>query len=271
MIWVCVAAGVLLLLYILFSLENRRFETTFTEIRHKKVRSPFRVVQVSDLHDRAFGKEQEKLIAAIRSAKPDLIVITGDLFNRHNSEACQNAFAFLQNARGIAPMYFIEGNHECSLDETGERYIEQVAAYGVCVLRDAYTDIGQCRLIGLKQHAPQEQLTAMLSEDRLNLVLAHRPERFPIYAETNADVILSGHAHGGQIRFGRFGVYAPQQGFFPKYVTGWYGSDACRMFVSRGLGNTISFPRVFNTPELCVIDFLPETEQKEKQDVCTSC
>ncbi len=264
MIPLFVTLAVLLLLYVGFFFENRRFQTTRTVCRHPKVQKSFRVVQVSDLHDRAFGKQQQKLVNAIRTAKPDFVVITGDLFNRHNRTACKNAFAFLERMQGIAPMYFIEGNHECSLKETGERYIEQVAQCGVCVLRDAYTDLAPCRLIGLTQHAPKDTLAAMLSEDRFNLVLAHRPERFPIYAETGADVILSGHAHGGQIRFGCFGVYAPQQGLFPKYVTGWYSMGNSRMFLSRGLGNTIAFPRVFNTPELCVIDFLPETEREVK-------
>ncbi len=271
MIWLCAAIGVLLLLYALFFWENRRFKTTFTVCKHPKVQTPFRVVQVSDLHDRRFGAEQQKLIEAIRDGKPDLVVITGDLFNRHNHAACRNAFAFLERMRGVAPMYFIEGNHECSMKETGERYVAKVAEYGVSVLRDAYTDLPQCRLIGLTQHAPKETLSALSAKDRFNLVLAHRPERFPVYAGAGADVILSGHAHGGQIRFGRIGVYAPQQGLLPKYTAGWYASDGTRMFVSRGLGNTIAFPRVFNTPELCVIDFIPDTEQKENQDVCTSC
>ena len=250
--------AVLMLLYGLFFLENRRFKTTFTSCRHHKVQSPFRVVQVSDLHDKAFGPEQEKLLEAIRSAYPDFIVITGDLFNRHNANACENALLFASRVVTIAPSYFIEGNHECSLHEIGEQYIDVIAQSGVHVLRDAYVDLAQCRLIGLKQRSPAEQLSAMLSYDRFNLVLAHRPERFPVYAQTGADVILAGHAHGGQVRIGHHGIYAPQQGLFPKYTEDWYALGNSRMFVSRGLGNTIAFPRVLNTPELCVIDFLPE-------------
>ena len=97
----------------------------------------------------------------------------------------------------------------------------------------------------------------MLAPDRLNLVLAHRPERFPLYAGTGADVVLSGHAHGGQIRLFRRGLYAPQQGVFPKYTEGVYNSGDSILYVSRGLGNTIVTPRVFNTPELNVLDFDP--------------
>ncbi len=256
MILIAIALGILLLLYLLFFLENRRFKTTFTSCQLGAVKTQFRVVQVSDLHDQAFGKDQIRLIYEIQKANPDLIVITGDLFNRHDRSACKNAFAFVKRAVPIASVYFIEGNHECSLKETGERYIQEIAQMGVCVLRDSFVDLDQCRLIGLTQNAPAEKLSSMLNEHRFNLVLAHRPERFPIYGDTGADVILSGHAHGGQIRIGRHGIYAPQQGLFPKYTEGWYRSGKSRMYVSRGLGNTIAFPRIFNTPELNVIDFI---------------
>lgn len=264
MIWIGAAVVVLIFVYLLFFLENRRFQTTCTTCQHQKVISPFRIVQVSDLHDRRFGKDQSKLLSAIRDAKPDYIVITGDLFNRHNHSAYKNALILANKVQAIAPTYFIEGNHECSLKETGEKYIDAVSKAGVFVLRDAYTDLPHCRMIGLKQRSEPELLLSMLSKERLNIVLAHRAERFPIYAQTGADIILSGHAHGGQIRFGNRGVYAPQQGVFPKYTEGWYSIGQSRMFVSRGLGNTILFPRVFNTPELNVINFIPINEEEDE-------
>lgn len=256
-----IAIGILAflaILYVAFRLENRRFAVSRETIRHKKVKGAFRIVQVSDLHDRCFGPAQETLLSAIRAAKPDFIVITGDLFNRHNRDAKENAFLFAKLVVKIAPTYFIEGNHECSLKETGERDIETVAESGVHVLRDAFVDLKQCRLIGLKQHAAPEVLLRMLDPVRLNLVLAHRPERFPIYAKTGADVVLSGHAHGGQIRLFGVGLYAPQQGVFPKYTAGFYRIGDSLMYLSRGLGNTILTPRVFNTPELNVLEFVPE-------------
>lgn len=255
--------AVLLTVYLLLFLDCRRLTVTFTQCRHANVTKPFRTVQVSDLHDCRFGKDQQTLIQAISDAKPDYIVITGDLFNRMNRKACKNAFLFVKRAVKIAPVYYIEGNHEASLQETGERYIAEVGRLGAHILRDAYTDLSECRLIGLKQRAPAEMLRSMLKSDRLNLVLAHRPEQFPEYAETNADVILTGHAHGGQIRLFHRGIYASNQGFFPKFTDGWYEIGNSRMYVSRGLGNTVPVPRVFNTPELNVIDFLPDTDKGE--------
>ena len=267
MIPALIVIGILLLAYAAFFLENRRFVVHRETIRHAKVNEPFTVVQVSDLHDRQFGSEQEKLLSAIRDAQPDLILITGDLFNRHNKNACENAFAFVRGAVGIAPVYFAEGNHECSLGETGERYIETTRDMGMCVLRDEYADAGSVRIIGLRQYASPQQLSVLTDTSRLNLVLAHRPELYPIYADAGADVVLSGHAHGGQIRLFGIPIFSPGQGIFPRYTSGIYHIGHSLLYVSRGLGNTILFPRVFNTPELNVLIFKPITE-KEHSNVC---
>lgn len=262
-----VVIGLLLFAYLLFFLENRRFVIRYETIRHKKVKQAFTVVQVSDLHDCRFGKDQEKLLAAICSAAPDLILITGDLFNRHNKHAYKNAFAFVRGALKIAPVWFAEGNHECALGETGEKYIDAICEMGVHILRDEYADLKDVRLVGLKQYAAPQTLEALLDGNRLNLVMSHRPELFPIYAGTGADFILSGHAHGGQIRLFGIGVFAPGQGLFPKFTSGLYERGKSLLHVSRGLGNTILFPRVFDTPELNVLQFKPN-KSKENEHVC---
>lgn len=263
MIWAIVAVAVIGVLFGLFFLENRRIQVTEQTIRHEKVHTPFRIVQVSDLHNVSFGKHQERLLRCIAESKPDYILVTGDLFNRKRRSACKNSFAFVREAVKLCPVFFAEGNHECALTETGERFVEEIRQIGVTVLRDEFVDLKGFRLIGLRQYASPETLSAMVNERALNVVMAHRPELFPIYAGTGADLILSGHAHGGQIRFRRRGLYAPQQGFFPKYTEGLYTCGSSTMFVSRGLGNTIPVPRIFNTPELCEISF----ERKETEDV----
>ena len=257
MIFALIAIGILICAYLLFFLENRRFVVRRTGIVHRKVVRPFTVVQISDLHNKRFGAGQEKLMRAIRDAKPERIVITGDLFNRKNKNAYRNVFSLVNQCVRIAPVFFSEGNHECALGETGEAYLKAIGDAGVHVLRDEFVDSGAVRIIGLKQYAEPETLRAMLSGEKLNVVLAHRPERFPLYAGTGADVILSGHAHGGQIRLFGAGLYAPEQGVFPKYTSGVYTIGASMMHVSRGLGSTIPFPRVFNTPELNVLNFKP--------------
>ena len=267
MIYFLSAVGIGILVWLLFFLENRRFVVRRTIVYHEKIPVPFTVVQVSDLHDKAFGKKQEKLLRAIYDAKPDYIVITGDLFNRKKASAVLNAFCFVQNAVSVAPVYFAEGNHECALKEIGEKDIKTIREMGVCVLEDAYIDLRGFRLIGLRQYATPEKLSAMLDPHKFNLVLSHRPERFPEYAETDADFILSGHAHGGQVRIFGIGLYAPEQGVFPKYTSGVYQRNDTQMYVSRGLGSTVPVPRVFNTPELTILEFKP-MEAKESNYVC---
>lgn len=267
MIPALIVIGTLLALYLLLFLDSIRFRVQRTEIPHAKVKQAFTLVQISDLHDCRFGKEQEKLLSAIREIRPDLIVVTGDLFNRHRPPACRNAFAFLEGAVKVSTVCFAEGNHEAALGEMGERYIEAIRESRAIVLRDEFADFNGFRVIGLKQYASADTLASMLCKDRLNVVLAHRPERLPVYAQTGADVILSGHAHGGQVRIFGHGIFAPQQGLFPKYTSGIYREGRSMMFVSRGLGNTIPIPRVFNTPEVNVLKFVP-SDQKGENDVC---
>ena len=267
MIPVLIVIGVLLLIYVAFFLENRRFVCTRSVFEHEKAAQIFRIVLVSDLHDGAFGKNRQQLSDAICDCRPDMILLTGDLFNRRNARAYRNAMRFCKEAVQIAPTYFAEGNHECSLGETGERFITEIERIGVSVLRDAYRDLPACRLIGLRQYASPQTLSEMLDPNRLNVAMAHRPELFPIYAGTGVELVLSGHAHGGQIRLFGHALYAPGQGFFPDFTQGFYSEGRSTLFVSRGLGNTIPFPRVFDTPELCIIEIQPK-RKGENTDVC---
>lgn len=115
-------------------------------------------------------------------------------------------------------------------------------------------------LIGLKQRATAQTLQSLTDPERFNLVLCHRPELFLNYAQTDADVILCGHAHGGQIRIGNTALYAPQQGMFPPYTSGLYERNGTKLYVSRGLGDTVIWPRIHNPHELNVFRFAPETE-----------
>ena len=261
MIPLIIILSVLIALYSLFFLENRRFRTMFTKCEHEKIKTGFRVVQISDLHDKRFGDRQRKIVSAIREAKPDYIAITGDLFNRRKHSACQNAFRLIHEVQKIAPVCFVEGNHEIAMQGTGERYMAQITEMGITVLRNSYFDFSPFRMVGLCQMVTKEQIAPLLSSERFNLVLSHRPELFDVYVDSGVDVVLCGHAHGGQVRLGHIGLYAPQQGLIPKYTSGWYRRRKTKMYVSRGLGNTIPFPRVFNTPELNVIDFIPKAKE----------
>ncbi|MBR0426430.1 MAG: metallophosphoesterase [Clostridia bacterium] len=239
---------------------KQMFETTQITVRSNKIASPIKIVQISDLHDALYGEAQIGLRDAIQAQSPDWIAVTGDLFNRKKPKACRNAFALIEAAVKIAPVYVVEGNHEVALGEIGEQYLSETERRGAAVLRDERTALLGLNVIGLRQRAERDTLRAMIDPERFNLVLCHRPELFSTYAGVGADLILCGHAHGGQVRIGQRAIYAPQQGMFPRYTSGLYEAEGTRMFVSRGLGDTVIWPRIRNPHELNVIELLPDSE-----------
>ena len=171
----------------------------------------------------------------------------------------------------IAPVYYVSGNHEAILpDEDYQALTDGLRGLGVCVLEDESAELtrdGQSiRLIGLtdigfhpgtleeKKDALRTALSALLPEDEFSVTLAHRPELMDVYTECGAPLVLSGHAHGGQIRLpGIGGLIAPGQGLFPKYTDGKYEESGTTMVVSRGIGNSVLPLRVNDRPQIVVV------------------
>lgn len=218
----------------------------------------YRIVQISDLHNAAFGKENKKLLETIRSCSPDIIVITGDLVDSNHTNV-ERAVAFVEEAVKIAPVYYVTGNHEYWLDPSeNEQMMQGILAAGAYDLDDEAVRIekgdSSFMLIGLDdQHLSDETLKNLLQEQKneLSIVLAHEPQYLQNYTNAGADLVLTGHAHGGQIRLPFVGgIVAPDQGFLPEYTSGKYNSADTEMIVSRGLGNSIIPVRLFNYPEV---------------------
>ena len=246
------------------------------EIRDEKIPAAFDgfiLCQVSDVHNEARGEGNAALLRALREAAPDLICITGDFLDSRRTDL-DFALELAGQLAEIAPAVYVTGNHEArrmdlSALEAG------LAARGVQVLRDDWTPLArggeEIALIGLDDPGfaagegwtltegldqTQARLSALLAQagDRFSLVLSHRPELLPAYAEAGADLVLSGHAHGGQVRLpGIGGLFAPGQGILPRLTSGVHARGETRLVVSRGLGNS-SFPwRVFNPPEIVTV------------------
>ena len=237
-----------------------KFEIARASVTSEKLHTPLTVVQVSDLHDARYGAKQCDLLDAIEAQRPDLIVCTGDLFNRRNGNAFQNAYTFIEEAVKLAPVYVVQGNHEAKLGAIGEKHLNAVKERGAVLLFNESRDVCGLHLIGLRQRASADELRALIDPNQFNLALCHRPELFESYVGTGADLILCGHAHGGQMRIGSVALYAPQQGWFPKYTAGLYEIDGTKMFVSRGLGDTVPVPRFRVPHELDVLRLLPADE-----------
>lgn len=277
-IFPAVVAIVLVALVIGIAWGNTALELNTYTISSSKLPQSFdgyRIAHVSDLHNTEMGKDNEKLLAMLRDAAPDMIAITGDLVDSRNTDI-EVALQFVREAVKIAPCYYVTGNHEARISEYDELK-EAMEAAGVTVLKDAQTEISLTgefiTLIGVNDPSYQtdylfgDAKTVMntkleelhTEQDRFTILLSHRPELFDTYADHSIDLVLSGHAHGGQFRLPFIGgLVAPNQGLFPEYDAGIYTEGNTNMLVSRGIGNSILPFRINNRPEVILIELQAE-------------
>lgn len=216
------------------------------------------IVQISDLHNAKFGKDNEKLLEKIRICSPDIIVITGDMVDCSGHTNIPIALSFASAATDICPVYYITGNHEYYLsEEQRNTFLSGLMASGVIILNSESLELVEgVRLIGLDDNDLFHDFSNLVATEEFNIVLAHEPQRIKNYASSNADLVFSGHAHGGQIRLPIIGgLAAPDQGFNPEYSEGLIHYNNTDMIISRGLGNS-AFPfRIFNYPEIVCVRF----------------
>ena len=227
-----------------------------------------RIVNISDLHNTLFGKEQSRLIKKLEELSPDIIVASGDIVNE--CEKYDNTVLFAQKASRIAPVYYASGNHERRAHEKEYlKLMDILSENGINVLNDlnSTVNVGEntINIIGvddwsLSDGTFKEKINNMSISELYNVVLAHEPQYFEDYSTLNCELVLCGHEHGGQIRLPFIGgLFAPDEYFFPKYSEGEFIKNGTEMIVSRGLGNQIIFcPRFFNLPEIVCIDISSE-------------
>lgn len=277
-IWLAVVAVVLIVLVVWIAWGNTALELNTYDISSSRLPESFdsyRIAHVSDLHNAEMGKGNEKLLAMLRDADPDMIAITGDLIDSRNTNV-DIALQFIQEAVKIAPCYYVTGNHEARVNEY-EELKTGMASASVIILEDAQTEIsmeGQTiTLIGINDPSFQTDylfgdsetvMSSKLAElhtdgDGVTILLSHRPELFNTYVDYDIDLVLSGHAHGGQFRLPFIGgLVAPNQGLFPKYDAGIYTDGNTNMIVSKGIGNSILPFRINNRPEVIIIELKHE-------------
>lgn len=272
-IWSCVLVVLAVLIFCAFyvGLVVRHYTIKTDKLNEGQ---NVRIVIIADLHSTYYGENQERLIRKIEKQNPDIIALVGDIIDDHESE--EGAKDFLEGIQGIAPAYYVIGNHEVWTCEY-ERMKEMVADYGHTVLTNESKTIEvngiELCISGVDdpyvlKYSNDEDIRSMQSEEELlygfedinnsvfNILLAHRPELYSMYQKYDFDLVLSGHAHGGQIRIPGIvnGFFAPDQGFLPEYAGGRYEENGQTMIVSRGLGFNSLVPRIFNPPEVVVVD-----------------
>ena len=241
---------------------------------------PLTIVHLSDLHCCEYGSDNELLLCEIYAAKPDMIVMTGDMISRNSTQKeIAHVLELISALSQTAPVFYSLGNHELDYINTqGDVFLSQVTDAGAIVLEHQYQQITlndqDIRVGGIygyllspkQQNGPEQEFMRDFSDtDCPTILLCHMSEGLLDYGsidEWNADVVFSGHAHGGQVRLPLFGgLYDPETGWFPRYEKGMFQKGGSTVIVSSGLGSSERIPRFNNPPELVVVSIVPDAAE----------
>lgn len=258
--------------------QNKKVKITHNTLEFKnlpKAFNNFKIAQVSDIHCDRVGASDLIFIDKMKQFSPDIIVITGDMLDSYKNDM-DIVYNILAQLAVIAPCYFVSGNHELRLPEEYNKLKTMLNRLNILDLNNKKVKLirneEKITLVGVEDYnffkAEDElnhrenfknKLKELYSKDNFNILLSHRPEKLSVYAETNYDLVFSGHAHGGQWQIPFVGgLFSPSQGFFPKYISGVYKEKNTSLVVSQGLGNS-SFPiRINNQIELVLVTLKKE-------------
>ena len=275
-----------IILFLIFSLiaiylyrNNNVINQTKVDFHSKKLPAAFnqyKILHISDFHNVTYKNDNCDLINDLKALNPDLIIFSGDAIDSRKLKF-DVAYAFFKQLMQIAPVYYVSGNHEGRLSNYLE-FMKNLEKLGVKVINNQEVKLKlkdeHINLYGLEDprfngqdddnvndriKLKQQLDTFTYDDTQFNLLISHRPEHFELYSEYPFDLIFSGHAHGGQVRLPLIGgLFAPNQGLFPKYTSGIYKSKETAMIVSRGLGPS-RFPfRINNHPEVILVNLIKD-------------
>lgn len=285
--------GIVIALILFFLIVNicdmNRFVVREYTFSSDKVKKEITFAFLSDLHDKKYGKNNSKLLKAIDKVKPDALLVGGDMIVASPDEPNTNAKALMNTLAEKYTIYHGMGNHEYRSDLYREKYGEMYDEYskplldrGVVFLRNKAIVLKDYNIeirgveIDRKyykrfsvRHMDDSYIEEILGKNEgthYEILLAHNPDYFKQYRDYGANLILSGHVHGGLIRMPFLGgIASPAVRFFPKYDGGLFTKDNSNMVVSRGLGTHTLPVRIFNPAELVIIRLKPACKEEEKQ------
>lgn len=262
---VLVAIAAALLLLSKYGLSVTRLSLEFENL--PRGFDGFKIVQLSDLHGSEFGQDNARLIEAVAKEEPDIIALTGDFLDEGKAGRELPALgALVAELIKLAPVYFVSGNHDWASGASSELF-ETLTAAGVVCLRNDFVYLergGDVIVLGgvddpngpVDMETPDEFVARLRSEapGAFTLLLAHRAYWAERYPELDVDLILCGHTHGGIVRLPFLGgVAGTNFALFPEYDAGLFETESYKLYISRGLGNSVPLPRFLNTPELVSI------------------
>ncbi len=264
-----VCAVLLIAFLVSLYVSNTCIKITHHTLESEKVTSPVRLAVISDLHSKRFAKDNADLYAKIEQSDPDLILTVGDMISddRTDAQGIRYIKEVLSRLCEIAPVYCSLGNQE-RRTPTLENIKDSLKESGAVLLEQDYEDItingNNFRVLGLSYYRFWDtEANCFLADhtgtepDTFTLLLCHNPEFYQWgIKDYPIDLTVSGHTHGGMLKIPLIGpVYAPEQGWFPKYAAGFYPQEKGYLAVTTGLGSSPEYmPRIFNRPEIMIID-----------------
>lgn len=257
--------------------RSNKLIVTYYKLESAAFSQPQTIAHLSDLHCCEYGSDNELLLREISAAKPDMIVMTGDMISRNSTQKeIAHVLELISALSQTAPVFCSLGNHELDYINTqGKAFLSQVTDAGAIVLERQYQQITlndqDIRVGGIygyllspkQQNGPEQEFMRDFSDtDCPTILLCHMSEGLLDYGsidEWNVDIVFSGHAHGGQVRLPLLGgLYDPETGWFPRYEKGMFQKGESTVIVSSGLGSSERIPRFNNPPELVVVSIVPD-------------
>ena len=285
--------AIILFFVVVMVVDGNRFVIREYTIESDKIKEEQTLVVLADLHNKKYGSNNEKLVKAIEKVNPDMVLAAGDILTAKQGKSFEAAAAFMEAVSSKFPVYYGLGNHEYRMKiypedykDAFDRYINRLKKAGIIVLdnekieiriqrknaAESEEDFFTLRITGAsierlyykrfrKVKMEESYLKGLLGnpkKEAYEILLAHNPEYFDEYAAWGADLVLSGHVHGGIMRLPIFGgVISPKLVLFPKYDGGRFDKKDSTMILSRGLGMHTLPIRIFNPAELVVVHLLP--------------
>lgn len=283
--WIFTTLIILVILAVFFVIvmviDGNRFHVVKYQLDSCKVKREHNYVVLSDLHNKSYGKNNEKLLKSIDRLNPEGILIAGDILTAKPQRSYEIALELIKNLAGKYPIYYGMGNHETRLflypevyADMGECYEQDLKECGVRLMRNEVVECeDSIRIYGLDMKREYykrfhkypmddcylKETLGDVCEDNYEILLAHNPDYFEEYAAWGADLVLSGHVHGGMMRLPILGgVVSPAFKLFPKYDGGLFKTGKSTMILSRGLGMHTIPIRIFNPGELIFLTISPK-------------
>jgi len=274
-----IAFLVILFFVIVMIVDGNRFMIREYTLESDKINKEYTFALLADLHNRSYGADNVKLVAAVDKVKPDVILTAGDMLTAKPGKSFETALSFMKQIAKKYPVYYGIGNHEYRMKlyredygDAFEKYTGALKEAGIHVLDNSTAVAEEFVVTGVsidrkyykrfkKTVMDQQYLPDTIGSavpDKFHILLAHNPEYFEEYAGWGPDLVVSGHVHGGIMRLPVLGgVISPKLVLFPKYDGGLFKKDKTTMILSRGLGMHTLPIRIFNPGELVVIHLLP--------------